>query len=612
MQALVDGKINFIVECNPLLGELAAGLVKDVLAGQDVEKKFYVEDQSFTQEQAAEVIDSRLVLIRDATIRSDVAAPAGGRSIGSPADVPTPEPEGHDTTMPADTDVPPIVEMRGITIRFPGVLALDGVDFFLRPGEVHSLMGENGAGKSTLIKALTGVYPIDGGTITVAGEPRVFASTADAQAAGISTVYQEVNLCANLSVGENVMLGHEPRNAGGDRLEVGPPRGRTPPREPRPAHRHPLGAVEPLDRDPAARRDQPGDGARLQGARARRADLEPRPRRGRAALRASSATSATAASPSSSSATSSTRSTRSPTASRCCATASSSASTRRPTCRASELVTKMIGRELDDLAAISRTAEREIDRTAAPVLRARGVGRRGVLEPADLDVFDGEVVGIAGLLGSGRTELVRLLYGADRADTGTIEVDGRPARITSPRHAIDHRIAFSSEDRRAEGIIGDLTVAENIVLGIQARRGWLRRIRRAEQDAVVADVHEGARTCAPPTRIALAGNLSGGNQQKVLLARWLATAPELIILDEPTRGIDVGAKADIQRKVAELAEAGPVGHLHLLRARRGASPRPTHHRDARPPQDRRAGFAATSTSTTSSTTSPTRARESAA
>ena len=183
------------------------------------------------------------------------------------------------------------------------------------------------------------------------------------------------------------------------------------------------------------------------------------------------------------------------------------------------------------------------------------MGRRGVLEPADLDVFDGEVVGIAGLLGSGRTELVRLLYGADRADVGEVEVDGEAARITSPRHAIEHRIAFSSEDRHAEGVVADLTVGENIVLGIQARRGWHRRVRRAEYDAVVKE-YIGALGVRPADPNAIVGTLSGGNQQKVLLARWLATAPELIILDEPTRGIDVGAKADIQRKVAELSSQG--------------------------------------------------------
>jgi simple sugar transport system ATP-binding protein len=178
-----------------------------------------------------------------------------------------------------------------------------------------------------------------------------------------------------------------------------------------------------------------------------------------------------------------------------------------------------------------------------------------MLEPADLDIYEGEVVGLAGLLGSGRTELVRLLYGADKADSGTVEIGGRPARLTSPRHAIDHRIAFSSEDRRAEGIIADLTVAENIVLGIQAKRGWMRPVPRAERDHVVSE-YIAALGVRPADPDMLARNLSGGNQQKVLLARWLATAPQLIILDEPTRGIDVGAKADIQRKVAELSAQG--------------------------------------------------------
>ena len=164
-------------------------------------------------------------------------------------------------------------------------------------------------------------------------------------------------------------------------------------------------------------------------------------------------------------------------------------------------------------------------------------------------------MGIAGLLGSGRTELVRLLYGADRPDAGHVEVDGKPVKITSPRHAIDNRIAFSSEDRRAEGIIGDLTVAQNIMLGVQARRGWLHKIPAAEQAAMVSE-SIAALDVRPANPNALAGNLSGGNQQKLLLARWLATAPQLLILDEPTRGIDVGAKADIQRKVTELSRQG--------------------------------------------------------
>jgi simple sugar transport system ATP-binding protein len=183
------------------------------------------------------------------------------------------------------------------------------------------------------------------------------------------------------------------------------------------------------------------------------------------------------------------------------------------------------------------------------------LGRKGSIEPVDIDVFDGEVVGLAGLLGSGRTELARLIYGADHADHGTLAVRGKQVRLSSPRHAVDHKIAFSSEDRRAEGIIGDLTVAENIVLGVQAKRGWLRPISSAQRDSIV-DEYLGSLGIKPRSPGMLVRNLSGGNQQKVLLARWLATAPQLLILDEPTRGIDIGAKAEIQRLVASLAEGG--------------------------------------------------------
>ena len=456
--------------------------------------------------------------------------------------------------MPADLEAPPLVAMHDITIRFPGVLALDAVDLVLRGGEVHALMGENGAGKSTLIKALTGVYSVDQGTITVAGEDRSFGSTADAQQAGISTVYQEVNLCTNLSVGENVMLGHEMRNRRGIDWKA----------THREAARHleslglhldthsllsshsiavqQLVAIsrsmvldarvlvldEPtssLDRDEVDRlftvirdlRDQ--DVAILFVSHFLEQVYEISDRI--TVLRNGKLVGEYCA----------------------------------KDLPRGDLVTKMVGRAIVELEAISEIAERSIDRSATPVLRATGVGRRGVLEPADLDVYDGEVVGIAGLLGSGRTELVRLLYGADRADTGQVELYGDPVRIASPRHAIGNRIAFSSENRHAEGIVAGLTVGENIALGIQARRGWHHKLRRAEFDAVVTEYIRalGVRPADPNV---LVSTLSGGNQQKVLLARWLATAPELIILDEPTRGIDVGAKADIQRKVAELSTQG--------------------------------------------------------
>jgi len=450
--------------------------------------------------------------------------------------------------------VAPVVEMTGITIRFPGVLALDHVDFALYAGEVHALIGENGAGKSTLIKALTGVYPIDAGTITVGGSGRVFDGTAAAQSAGISTVYQEINLCANLSVGENVMLGHEPRRGGGIDWKA--------------THREAATHLESLGQRIDTRSTLASHSIAIQQlvaiARAMVLDAkvlildEPTSSLDRDEVERLFRV---------------VRELRSHgvailfvshfldqiyeisdrvTVLRNGALVGEYLIEDLPR---AQLVTKMIGRELDELTALSSVSSRAIDRQKAPVLRATGVGRRGQLEPADVSVYEGEVLGIAGLLGSGRTELVRLLYGADRADSGHIELDGAAVRLRSPRQAIEHRIAFSSENRRAEGIIADLTVAENIVLGVQAKRGALRRLRRTEQDALVAEYIE-ALGVRPANPHMLAGNLSGGNQQKVLLGRWLAMAPELIILDEPTRGIDVGAKADIQRKVAELSENG--------------------------------------------------------
>lgn len=456
--------------------------------------------------------------------------------------------------MSAEPAAPAVVEMTGITIRFPGVLALDGVDFRLRAGEVHSLMGENGAGKSTLIKALTGVYAIDDGQIVVAGEKRVFGSTADAQDAGISTVYQEVNLLPNLSVGENVMLGHEPRSAHGIDWKATHAAAA--------AHLESLGlridtrstlsthsiAIQQLVAISRAMvldakvlvLDEPTSSLDRQEVERLFDVVRDLRAKGVAILFVSHFLDQVYE-----------------ISDRITVLRNGRLIGEHPAADLprGELVTKMIGRELDELAALSSVSDREIDRTGTPVLRATGIGRRGILEPVDLDAYDGEVVGIAGLLGSGRTELVRLLYGADRAETGEIAIKGAPARMTSPRHAIERGIAFSSEDRRAEGIIADLTVAENIILGIQARRGSMRPIPRAEADSIVVD-YIAALGVRPADPAMLAGNLSGGNQQKVLLARWLATAPSLLVLDEPTRGIDVGAKADIQRKVAELSAEG--------------------------------------------------------
>jgi monosaccharide-transporting ATPase len=427
--------------------------------------------------------------------------------------------------MTEDTAVRPIVAMTGITIRFPGVLALDGVDFSLHPGEVHALMGENGAGKSTLIKALTGVYSIDGGSIHVDGEPRSFSTTADAQAAGISTVYQEVvhaeaaRHLSNLGVTidtQSLLSSHSialQQLVAISRAMVTDSK------------------VLVLD-EPTSSLDR-GEVEQLFGVVR---DLRDR---GVAIIFVSHFLDQVY------------EISDRITVLRNGKLVGTSVAT---DLSRGELVSQMLGRVVDEFENISRAADREVDRSGVPVVSATALGRRGVLEPVDLDVFDGEVVGIAGLLGSGRTELVRLMYGADHADSGQVAVRGSTVRVSTPRHAIEQRIAFSSEDRRAEGIVGDLTVAENIVLGIQARRGW-RRIGGSEQDSIVAE-YMAALGVRPADPSMLVKNLSGGNQQKVLLARWLATAPQLIILDEPTRGIDVGAKADIQRKVTELAAEG--------------------------------------------------------
>ena len=447
-----------------------------------------------------------------------------------------------------------VVEMRGISIEFPGVKALDGVGLTLRSGEIHSLLGENGAGKSTLIKALTGVYPINAGTIEMAGVTRTFAGTADAQAAGVATVYQEVNLCANLSVGENVMLGNEVRGPLGINWRATHERARTylselgldiDPRSPLAVHSLAVQQLVAISRavvvdcrvlvldEPTSSLDR-SEVEQLFAVMRRLRD------RGVAILFVSHFLEQVY-----------------------------EISDRMTVLRngrlvgeygvteldRQQLISKMLGRELAELDSIGRTANRAVDRSGAPILKVLALGRKGSIEPVDLEVFDGEVVGLAGLLGSGRTELARLIYGADHADHGSTQVRGETTRLTNPRAAVDNRIAFSSEDRREEGIIGDLTVAENIVLGIQAKRGWLRKVSSAQQDSIVAGYMESL-SIRPNNPAALVRNLSGGNQQKVLLARWLATAPQLLILDEPTRGIDIGAKAEIQRLIAGLAEAG--------------------------------------------------------
>ncbi|SDK92898.1 monosaccharide ABC transporter ATP-binding protein, CUT2 family [Glycomyces sambucus] len=449
----------------------------------------------------------------------------------------------------------PIVEMVGISIAFPGVKALDGVGLRLFPGEVHTLMGENGAGKSTLIKALTGVYKIDDGEIRIAGEPRRLGGTADAQHAGISTVYQEVNLCANLTIGENVMLGHEVRGAAGINwrathraagatlAKLG--LGHLDPRRPLATLPLALQQLVAISRSMVAEckvliLDEPTSSLDANEVEQLFTVIRGLRDQGVAILFVSHFLDQVYAI--------SDRLT-------VLRNGRFEGEYRTSELERAQLIAKMIGKDLAVLKSLDAKESRRVRTDEAPLYAATGLGRKGAVEAVDIELHRGEVVGLAGLLGSGRTELARLIYGADRPDTGEVAVDGEPTEITTPAKALAHRIAFSSENRRDEGIVRDLTVRENLVLAVQARRGWARPLPRREQDAIVAKYVSalGVRPADPERPVRL---LSGGNQQKVLLGRWLATDPEILILDEPTRGIDVGAKAEIQEYVADLADDG--------------------------------------------------------
>ncbi|MBL0886836.1 sugar ABC transporter ATP-binding protein [Myceligenerans indicum] len=449
----------------------------------------------------------------------------------------------------------PVVELTGITVEFPPVTALAGVDFRLYPGEIHALMGENGAGKSTLIKALTGVYQTSSGTIAVDGTERRFTGPGDARAHGISTVYQEVNLCGNLTVAENIMLGAaEPRMLGGLHW----------PRMRRLAAQH-LERMG-LDIDPGSSLDSHSLAVQQLVAicRATVSDCK--------VLILDEPTSSLDADEVESLFAVMRRLRDSGVAilfvshfldqiyevsDRMTVLRNGGLVGEWATAElaAGDLVKHMIGKSAQVLESVERGHDAARPGDGEPRLQAIGLGRKGSIQPYDLEVYPGEVVGLAGLLGSGRTELARLLTGADRSDSGTTLVEGTARKLHNPRAAMAHGIAYTSEDRKGEGIVDGLTVRENIVLAMQAERGWVRPLPRRQVDEIVAGYIDqlGIRPADPE---ALVRNLSGGNQQKVLLARWLATAPKLLVLDEPTRGIDVGAKAEIQKLVAELAAEG--------------------------------------------------------
>ncbi|WAL62994.1 sugar ABC transporter ATP-binding protein [Amycolatopsis cynarae] len=450
----------------------------------------------------------------------------------------------------------PVLEVRGVTKRFPGTLALDDVAFTLRPGEVHALVGENGAGKSTLIKVLTGVHRPDEGEIRYLGEPVAFRRPDEAQRAGISTIYQEVNLVPLMSIAANVFLGREPRTKTGlvDRKAMqaaaagllagfgitGDVR--------RPLHSLGVGAQQMVALARAVSTD-----ARVVIMDEPTSSLEPREaeklfevldrlhRQGIAVVYVSH---------------------RMDELYRLC----DSVTVLRdghvvhsgplPGLPRIELVSLMLGREIRRIREEGVTGDgKEHEVGGEPLLRAENLTGMRRLRGVSLSIRPGEVVGLAGLLGSGRSETARAIIGAFPLDDGTVLLAGRPVKRGRVAAAVRAGIGLLAEDRKADGIIPHLSVRENIVLAALPRLSRFGLVSRSRQDRIVRIFMDRLRIkAASPEQ--KAAELSGGNQQKVLLARWLATGPKVLLLDEPTRGIDVGAKAEVQALIGELAREG--------------------------------------------------------
>ena len=449
-----------------------------------------------------------------------------------------------------------VLTMTGIAKTFPGVNALENVDFALKRWEIHALVGENGAGKSTLIKVLTGVEHPDAGSIELEGKVVQVRSPQQSQEIGISTVYQEVNLCTNISVAENILLGHEPHRFGSIHWRKMNALARL--------------AIKRLGFDIDVTRALGNYSIAIQQMVAITRALE-----------VLSAKVLILDEPTSSLDVNEAnrlfdvmRKLKSEgigivfithfldqvyqVADRITVLRNGKLVGTYPTASLPriELIAKMLGRTLTELDGVSKAKSKEVqEKESKRWVQARGLGRKGSLEPVDLELNVGEVVGLAGLLGSGRTELADLIFGVETPDTGSLLIDGQKITHFSPLQSLKHGVALCPEDRKAEGIVGDLTIRENIILALQARYGWVKFLNAQKQNEM-AQKYIQLLGIATPSPEQLVRNLSGGNQQKVILARWLATDPQLLILDEPTRGIDVGAKAEIQKLVLDLAEEG--------------------------------------------------------
>ncbi|RYG27084.1 sugar ABC transporter ATP-binding protein [bacterium] len=445
-----------------------------------------------------------------------------------------------------------LLELRGIGKRFLGVAALEDVDFDLRAGEIHALMGENGAGKSTLIKTLTGVHPPDAGTIRLNGQDVRPTSPDDAVRLGISTVYQEVNLVPNLTVMENLLLSREPKGLFGIRwkemrqraeaaigriglkVDVGQPLGTL-----SIALQQMVAIARALDVSAKVLvLDEPTSSLDAGEVEALFTVMRRLREEGLGIVFVTHFLDQVYA-------------------------VSDRITVLRNgrkvgTWNAAELsrldlVSQMIGR---DASALERSETiTDVPAEGTPILTTNDLGRKGSVSGVSLDLKPGETLGLAGLLGSGRTETVRLLFGIDAPDAGDLILDGKKLSRLKPRAAIRRGIGYLSEDRKREGIFPELSVRENILVLYQATRGWHRRVPLAEQKAMAKDLAERLKVQPPDVERPIQF-LSGGNQQKALLARWLAVEPRILLLDEPTRGIDVGAKFEIMTLVETLRKAG--------------------------------------------------------
>jgi len=454
-----------------------------------------------------------------------------------------------------------VLEARGISRAFPGVQALAGVDLTLRAGEVHALMGQNGAGKSTLIKVLTGLCPPDAGEIKLfdrsnGGQVIALHSPQQAQRLGISAVHQESHLLPNLSVAENICAGRYPRRPWPRGGGIDWPETRRRAREllgklgidldvtqlagGMPAAVQQLAAVARAVAGDARVLilDEPTSSLDADEVQALFRLIRTLRDQGVAILFVTHFLDQVY---------------------EICQRITVLRNGRlvgEYACDqldARGLVAAMVGREVAE--AHKSHAHAPAAATAPAALAARNLSRRGVLKPMDVQVRRGEVLGIAGLLGSGRTELARLLFALDRRDSGGIDVDGRPVRLENPGDALRLGLGFCPEDRKQDGIVAELPVRENIVLALQARMGLAKFLTRAQQRALAEKLVAalGIKTASIETPI---GQLSGGNQQKAIIARWLATDPRVLILDEPTRGVDVAAKQELMNEILKLAAGG--------------------------------------------------------